>query len=339
MKDGAIDIHECEVRKYFSENQLADWIGHTPGSRYLVLDGEWNYPMGGFGFIVFDKKNPMNIRFAPVGTSSYNHFGWIDSKWQVISLGIRTEEERRAGAQRPVLVFDPETLTTSKPGKEAWRHVLREQGLEVRDGRLVYRPLFNLPFEGDIPKDLMIEGKSFKIHWNDSHRTVLMTSMVGDASRLILMIIDKATRESVMKEYRRTGTFQVRWPWAIWAATEHGRVPSAEEPFFMVRDWHVENLDTGQSGEFTLEVRSDNRGIDMLDDVLFWGIGEELWAVDLHEALEKGTTKSQLVWKDPLVPAIQALFYAQGDDEPESNEKQQADAPSEGQEIQDGTEN
>jgi len=77
----------------------------------------------------------------------------------------------------------------------------------------------------------------------------------------------------------------------------------------------------------------------MLDDVLFWGIGEELWAVDLREALEKGTTKSQLVWKDPLVPAIQALFYAQGDDEPESNEKQQADAPSKGQEIQDGTEN
>ncbi len=326
MKDGAIDIHECEVRKYFSENQLADWIGHTPGSRYLVLHGEWNFPMGGFGFIVFDKKNPLDVKFAADNNVSYRHqFGWIDSKWQVISLNIGTEEERRVGSQSRVQVFDPETLTTSRPGQEAWRHGLQGESLEVRDGRLVYRPLFDLPFDGDIPENLMIEGKGFFIHWNDTHRTVLATGMVGEASRFIRIIIDKATRESVMKEFRVTGTFQVRWPWAIWAATEHGRVPSAEEPFFMVRDWHVENLDTGQSGKFTLEVRSDNRGIDMLDDVLFWGIGEELWAVDLREALEKGTTKSQLVWKDPLVPAIQALFYAQGDDEPESNEKQQAD--------------
>ena len=337
-KDGVLDIHDCEGRSFFSEHQLGDWIGHTPGSRYLVLDGVWEWGSG-YGYTVFDKANPLDPRFAPVGTSSYNHFGWIDSKWQVISLGIRTEEERRAGAQRPVLVFDPETLTTSKLGLEAWRHVLQGESLEVRDGRPVYRPLFDLPFDGDIPGNLLIEGKGFVIHWNDTHRTVLTTGMVGDASRFILMIIDKATRESVMKEYRRTGTFQVRWPWAIWAATEHGRVPSAEEPFFMVRDWHVENLENGQSGEFTLEVQSDNRGIDMLDDVFFWGIGEELWAVDLREAVEKGTTKPQRVWKDPLVPAIQALFYAQGDDEPESNEKQQADTPSEGQEIQDGTEN
>ena len=337
-KDGVIAIQECEGRRFFLEDQLGDWIGHTSGSRYLVLYGEWDWGSG-YGYTVFDKVNPLDPRFAPADVSSFQNFGWIDSRWQVITLGIMSEEEWRAGARRPVLVFDPETLTTSRPGQEAWRHVLREQGLEVRDGRLVYRPLFNLPFEGDIPKDLMIEGKSFKIHWNDSHRTVLMTSMVGDASRLILMIIDKATRESVMKEYRRTGTFQVRWPWAIWAATEHGRVPSAEEPFFMVRDWHVENLENGQSGEFTLEVQSDNRGIDMLDDVFFWGIGEELWAVDLREAVEKGTTKPQRVWKDPLVPAIQALFYAQDDGGPESSEKQQADMSSEEQEVQDGTEN
>ena len=337
-KDGVLDIHDCEGRRFFPEDQLGDWIGHTSGSRYLVWYGVWT-PSSEYGYAVFDKANPLDPRFAPDGGSTYHNFGWIDSRWQVISLGIMSEEEWRAGARRPVLVFDPETLTTSKPGQEAWRHVLREQGLEVRDGRLVYRPLFNLPFEGDIPKDLMIEGKSFKIHWNDSHRTVLMTSMVGDASRLILMIIDKATRESVMKEYRRTGTFQVSWPWAIWAMTEHGRVPSAEEPFFMVRDWHVENLENGQSGEFTLEVQSDNRGIDMLDDVFLWGIGEELWAVDLREAVEKGTTKPQRVWKDQLVPAIRVLFYAQDDGGPESNEKQQADAPSEGQEIQDGTEN
>ena len=337
-KDGVLDIHGCEGRRFFPEDQLGDWIGHTSGSRYLVLYGEWDWGSG-HGYTVFDKANPLDPRFAPDGGSTYHNFGWIDSRWQVISLGIRSEEELRTGARRHVLVFDPETLTTSKLGLEAWRHVLREQGLEVRDGRLVYRPLFNLPFEGDIPKDLMIEGKSFKIHWNDSHRTVLMTSMVGDASRLILMIIDKATRESVMKEYRRTGTFQVRWPWAIWAATEHGRVPSAEEPFFMVRDWHVENLENGQSGEFTLEVQSDNRGIDMLDDVFLWGIGEELWAVDLREAVEKGTTKPQRVWKDPLVPAIQALFYAQDDGGPESSEKQQADMSSEEQEVQDGTEN
>ena len=337
-KDGVLDIHDCEGRSFFSENQLGEWIGHTAGSRYLVLYGVWDWGSG-YGYTVFDKVNPLDPRFAPADVSSFQNFGWIDSRWQVISLGIRSEEELRTGARRHVLVFDPETLTTSKLGLEAWRHVLREQGLEVRDGRLVYRPLFNLPFEGDIPKDLMIEGKSFKIHWNDSHRTVLMTSMVGDASRLILMIIDKATRESVMKEYRRTGTFQVRWPWAIWAATEHGRVPSAEEPFFMVRDWHVENLENGQSGEFTLEVQSDNRGIDMLDDVFLWGIGEELWAVDLREAVEKGTTKPQRVWKDPLVPAIQALFYAQDDGGPESSEKQQADMSSEEQEVQDGTEN
>ena len=155
-----------------------------------------------------------------------------------------------------------------------------------------------------------------------------------------MIIVDKGTRETVTKEYKpRPGAFQVRWPWAIWAATEHGRVPSAEEPFFMVRDWHVENLENGQSGEFTLEVQSDNRGIDMLDDVFFWGIGEELWAVDLREAVEKGTTKPQRVWKDPLVPAIQALFYAQDDGGPESSEKQQADMSSEEQEVQDGTEN
>jgi len=337
-KDGVLDIHGCEGRRFFPEDQLGDWIGHTSGSRYLVWYGVWT-PSSEYGYAVFDKANPLDPRFAPDGGSTYHNFGWIDSRWQVISLGIMSEEEWRAGARRPVLVFDPETLTTSKPGQEAWRHVLQGESLEVRDGRPVYRPLFDLPFDGDIPGNLLIEGKGFVIHWNDTHRTVLTTGMVGDASRFILMIIDKATRESVMKEYRRTGTFQVRWPWAIWAATEHGRVPSAEEPFFMVRDWHVENLENGQSGEFTLEVQSDNRGIDMLDDVFFWGIGEELWAVDLREAVEKGTTKPQRVWKDPLVPAIQALFYAQDDGGPESSEKQQADMSSEEQEVQDGTEN
>lgn len=334
LNEGGALLHTRGLDRFIAFDPTTGMLHCEAGVWY----GVWT-PSSEYGYAVFDKANPLDPRFAPDGGSTYHNFGWIDSRWQVISLGIMSEEELRTGARRHVLVFDPETLTTSKLGLEAWRHVLREQGLEVRDGRLVYRPLFNLPFEGDIPKDLMIEGKSFKIHWNDSHRTVLMTSMVGDASRLILMIIDKATRESVMKEYRRTGTFQVRWPWAIWAATEHGRVPSAEEPFFMVRDWHVENLENGQSGEFTLEVQSDNRGIDMLDDVFLWGIGEELWAVDLREAVEKGTTKSQRVWKDPLVPAIQALFYAQDDDEPESNEKQQADMSSEEQEVQDGTEN
>ena len=77
----------------------------------------------------------------------------------------------------------------------------------------------------------------------------------------------------------------------------------------------------------------------MLDDVFLWGIGEELWAVDLREAVEKGTTEPQRVWKDPLVPAIRVLFYAQDDGGPESNEKQQADMSSEEQEVQDGTEN
>jgi len=39
-KDGVLDIHDCEGRSFFSENQLGDWIGHTSGSRYLVLYGE-----------------------------------------------------------------------------------------------------------------------------------------------------------------------------------------------------------------------------------------------------------------------------------------------------------
>jgi hypothetical protein len=150
-----------------------------------------------------------------------------------------------------------------------------------------------------------------------------MTSMVGEASGLILIIIDKGTQETITKEYApRPGAFLVHWPWAIWAATEHGRAPTAEEPFFMVRDWHVENLDTGQSGEFTLEVRSDNRGIDILDDVFFWGIGEELWAVDLREAVGEGSTEPQLVWEDPLVPAIKVLFPAQNQNLPEMNSEE-----------------
>lgn len=361
--DGVVDIREYEVRRFFSEFQLGYWIGHTSGSRYLVLYGEWELGSG-IGYTVFDKNNPIDMKFVAPETSSDHRFGWIDSRWQVTSLGMMPEGGWHLGAPRPVLVFDPETLTISRPGQEAWRHRSpraldpetfminrpaqeawqhrfpgEKDLLTVRDGRLVYQPLFDLPFEGDIPENLMVEGKTFVIHWNDSRRTVLTTTMVGETSGIIMMIIDKGTRETITKEYEpMPAAFRVHWPWAIWAATGLGRAPSEHELLFMVRDWHVEHLENGQLGEFALEVRSDIRGIDILDDVIFWGIGRVLWSVDLREAVEKGSTTPHRVWEDPLVPAIQALFYAQDDDEPESSEKPGADTASQGQEIQDRSE-
>ena len=330
-------INGCEMRKRFPDVHQAEWIGSIPDFRYIVLMAIWE-PSGYWGYTVIDKANPLDMRDASRGYSKRNGLAFLEGAWVVISEML--EENWRETHKTFICAFDPETLTVSRPGKDAWQHVLRGQGLVFKDGRLVFRLFPDVSFGANIPESLRIDGKEFSIHWNDTHRAVLTTAMVGETSRVIMIIVDKGTRETVTKEYKpRPGAFQVRWPWAIWAATEHGRVPSAEEPFFMVRDWHVENLENGQSGEFTLEVRSDNRGIDMLDDVLFWGIGEELWAVDLREAVEKGTTEPQRVWKDPLVPAIRVLFYAQDDGGPESNEKQQADMSSEEQEVQDGTEN
>ena len=323
-------INGYEIRKWFPEIHRVDWIGNIPYSRYIVLMAIWD-PSGDWVYTVLDKANPLDMQNALLGYSNYNEFACLEGTWVVISEML--EENWRETHETFIRAFDPETLTVSRPGKDAWQHVLRGQGLVFKDGRLVFRLFPDVPFDANIPERLRIDGKRFRIHWNDSRRTVLTTTMVGETSGIIMIIIDKGTRETITKEYEpRPGAFQVRWPWALWAATDHGRAPTAEEPFFMVRDWHVENLETGQSGEFILNVRSDNRGIDILNDVIFWGIGEELWAVDLREALEKGTTKPQLVWEDPLVPAIQALFYAQDGDGAQSN----ADEPGESRERRDG---
>ena len=312
-------IHSHEIKRAFPLEQWADWVGNVSASRHVVLIGVWDHTFR-FNYTVIDKHDPLDFRVGPRARTMYDFWGVIDGEFRIISLG--NPEAQQPGGPLTVRVFDPETLTVSEPGREAYQHVLGGHGLVVQEGYLIFRRVPDVSFALGVPDELTIEGKGFGVHWNDDLRTVLVTAKPGDSDALLVLHQKKPNHENHLYALSpRPAAFRVSWPWMWCGYGDEAEADSGQERSEVVtKIWRVFDFEKELWGRFSFEIRSDNKGLDILDEVIFWAKGEELWAVDLREAVEEGTTQPQLVWQDPLVPHIMALFYAEDGDGAQSNE-------------------
>ena len=314
VRNGRIPkIHSHEIKRAFPLEQWADWVGNVSASQHVVLIGAWDHTFR-FYYTVIDKHDPLDFRVGPRARTMYDFWGVIDGEFRIISLG--NPEAKQPGDPLTVRVFDPETLTVSEPGREAWQHILREDSVRFVQGRLVFSRRFDgeLCLSVPIPEEFHIEGKGFGLYWNDRHHALLRTSRPANADGITLLLIAKDNGQ--VRRYdmdSRPAGFRVSWPWVLCGYVDERMTGTTAHESFVSNPlapyWRVLNLENGNWGHFSFEVRCQNTGLDISDDILFWRKDEELWAVDLREAVEEETTQPQLVWQDPLVPHIVALFY------------------------------
>jgi hypothetical protein len=299
-------IMSSESKFSFPYGFMGSWMGTVPGPQYVVVSGYWESRSDSV-HVAIDKSNPLALRTVPRKARRCSRFAWLDQKWQVLNL-------KSNGPEHSVYSFDPETMNVVKVGKEAWGHVL-SGGVSIQEGKAVFRRVPSVSLQEGIPSQFMIEGQHFGIHWNDDDRVVLLTRKPGHRETGVLICHNKRNHESRTFEYARgagIGAFRVTWPWLIYGYPCEESNPSRK----VVRDWRVFNIKSEEWGKFTLEVEQkgeapDNKGLDIIDDVMFWAVDEELMAVDLREVVEKEGTDPHLVWRDPLVSLIHAIFPAQ----------------------------